>query len=100
MKFGLNEEDLQFLSQNLILPLKQQGLRVFIFGSRATGKNHPYSDIDILLEGPIDQDASRTISQIQEFFEESNFPYKIDLVKAENLASSYRPGVLRDRVEV
>ncbi|MCO5113831.1 MAG: nucleotidyltransferase domain-containing protein [Bdellovibrionaceae bacterium] len=100
MKFGLKESDLLFLQENLIQPLKGQGFKVYVFGSRATGKNHPFSDIDILLEGNVSSDKDIIIIQIKELFEESNFPYKIDLVKSENLAQSYRPSVMKDRVEV
>lgn len=100
MKFGLKDSDFAFLEQNLIRPLKNQGLKIYIFGSRATGKNHPFSDIDLLLEGATNEEAESRIAQIKELFEESNFPYKIDLVKAADLAQSYRPSVMRDRIEV
>lgn len=99
MKFGLRDSDFLFLQKNLIQPLKAHGFRVYIFGSRATGKNHPFSDIDILLEKGGDK-ADFQMSKLKEFFEESNFPYKIDLVRSEDLAESYRPSVMKDRVEV
>ncbi|MEN0059143.1 MAG: nucleotidyltransferase domain-containing protein [Bdellovibrio sp.] len=100
MKFGLKDSDFDFLEKNLILPLKDRGFKVYIFGSRATGKNHPFSDVDILIEGEISAESSSKIGAIKEFFEESNFPYKIDLVNERHLAESYRPGVMRERIEI
>lgn len=100
MKFGLKDSNFSFLDQNLIQPLKKSGFTVYIFGSRATGKNHPFSDIDILIAGNITTQNSAQIGAIKELFEESNFPYKIDLVHESHLAESYRPGVMRVRVEV
>lgn len=100
MKFGLKESDFNFLKTNLIQPLRQSGQRIYIFGSRATGKNHPFSDVDILIEGIDSSEVRSQVGIIKEFFEESNFPYKIDLVTAEDLAQSYRPSVMKDRIEV
>lgn len=100
MKFGLNDTNYNFLVQKLIQPLKQIGLKVFIFGSRSTGKNHPFSDIDILIEGEITPSIDHEIINLKNFFEESNFPYKIDLVYEKNLAKSYRDNVLKTRIEI
>lgn len=100
MKFGLKDSDFNFLEKNLIVPLKDRGFRVYIFGSRATGKNHPFSDVDILIEGEVSVENDSKIGAIKELFEESNFPYKIDLVNEKHLAESYRPSVMKDRIEM
>ena len=100
MKFGLKDSYFDFLEKELILPLKDRGFRVYIFGSRATGKNHAFSDVDILINGEISIENDSKIGSIRELFEESNFPYKIDLVHEKYLAESYRPSVMRDRIEL
>jgi len=100
MRFGLNEDDFAFLHRNLIQPLRLKGLKVYIFGSRASGKNHPFSDVDILVEGDFDDDVDSEIFRIKEQFEESNFPIKIDLVKSSDLAKSYQESVMSERVEI
>lgn len=101
MKFGLSSSEYEFLDKNLIQPLKKAKARVFIFGSRAQQKHHKFSDIDILFieENSSPVDAS-LLSNILIFFEDSNFPYKIDLVNNKNLASNYRSNVESTRVEV
>jgi len=52
--------------------------KIYLFGSRATGKASPFSDIDIAVESidPIDG----KLSEIRYTIEESTIPFKVDLV--------------------
>lgn len=101
MKFGLSESEYEFIDKNLIEPLKQHRAKVYIFGSRATQKNHKFSDIDILfIEDKLMPIDISFISKILLFFEDSHFPYKVDLVNDQNLAHSYRQSVESSRVQV
>ena len=101
VRFGLNSSDLDFLMQNLVQPLKDQKAKVFIFGSRAIGKHHQFSDVDLLfVEDPNNSIDSSLISKIIILFEESRFPYKIDLVNDRDLAKSYRQNVEASKVEL
>lgn len=100
MKFGLSESEYNFLHQHLVERLARKGLTVYIFGSRSTGKNHPFSDVDILLEGDFTAEVEKEILSVKDFFEESNFPYKVDLVRMKDLAQSYHSSVMRDRIRL
>jgi predicted nucleotidyltransferase len=101
VKFGLNQSDLTFLNQNLVQPLKDRKAKVFIFGSRAIGKHHQFSDVDLLfVEDPKSPIDSSFISNLITLFEESRFPYKIDLVNDRVLAKSYRPSVENSKIEL
>lgn len=93
MIYGMSEEQFEILNRMVLLPLKQHGAKVFIFGSRATGQHHPYSDVDLLYKADTSF-PSGFIAKIQEAIEESRFPFTVDLVAEENLASSYRPSVI------
>jgi predicted nucleotidyltransferase len=54
------------------------GAEVFLFGSRAKNTNQEFSDIDIAIKSPnLDFEA---LAKIRFDLEESNLPYKIDLV--------------------
>ena len=101
MKFGMTDEQYQLLNKLVIEPLKKNNAKVFIFGSRVGTKYHSHSDIDILFQKP---DASTLpaglLSEIREAIEESRFPFTVDLVDKEELASSYRSSVLATMVEV
>lgn len=58
--------------------LDKNTYQAFIFGSRATGTNRKYSDIDIGIKGPILDIA--TLAKIKSAFEESTLPYNVDVV--------------------
>ncbi|NUM89379.1 MAG: nucleotidyltransferase domain-containing protein [Bdellovibrionales bacterium] len=85
--------------ENLISPLKKRGARVFIFGSRAMGRHKKFSDVDLLYREstviPLHE-----ISRLLSGMEDSSFAYKIDLVRDQELAQSYRENVERAMVEL
>jgi len=99
MKFGLNESEFDYFQKELVSPLKKIGAKVWVFGSRARGDHHKFSDIDILIESS-NKETNTLLSMIRERFEEGNFPYKIDLLLIEDLAQSYKDNVLNDRVKI
>lgn len=100
MKFGLPEEHYRVLEEKLIKPIKSQHVKIYIFGSRAKGAPHKYSDVDILVDDSAGSVNVREISRILDWFENSNFPYKIDLVYESQLADSYRQDVEASRREL
>lgn len=99
MKFGLSESQMEILLRLAIEPLKAAGASVWIFGSRARGDQVQFSDVDLLysFSGKIPQGL---ISSISENLEDSRLPVKVDLVSEDELAESYRAGVIRERVSV
>lgn len=93
MKFGMSDEQFETLNRLVIKPLKNQGAEVFIFGSRVSGKHHPYSDVDLLYKS-IRPLPPGLLAEIKEAIEESRFPFTVDLVAEDELASSYRASVI------
>lgn len=100
MKFGLSPSEFDFLQAHLIQPLKDCGARVFIFGSRATGKYQQFSDIDILFVDSASVIQDSFLNELKNKIEESSFPYKLDLVNNSQLASSYRAQVESQKIEL
>ena len=99
MTFGIESYDWQQLSALVIDPLKTSGASVWIFGSRARGDHQPFSDVDLLYEYPQGGiNGGLVPSEVKEQIENSNFPYKVDLVQVSDVAESYRSGVLADRL--
>lgn len=96
-RFGLSQPHWVLLTRLLLQPVKEAGGRVWIFGSRARGDYRQFSDLDVLIGGPI---TPSLISSIGEQLEESTLPIRVDLVFEPNLADAYRSGVLNERVEV
>ena len=89
----------QIISDLVLEPLKKNGARVWIYGSRALGTHKKYSDIDLLylISTPLPRGL---IGGIEEKLEESALPFKVDLVNEHNLAESYRANVQAQKVEV
>jgi predicted nucleotidyltransferase len=65
MKFGLNDQEYQFLLVNVVRPLEQQGAKVYCYGSRARGTHRPFSDVDLMVEGG--ENVSGRVGEISEF---------------------------------
>ncbi len=88
-RFGLEPRHLEILERIFSNHLSPgQVLLVWIFGSRATGKNRPFSDIDLLLEATPPIDFS-TQAKLAHELEESNLPFKVDLIPLEQLYLPY-----------
>ncbi|MFN7905548.1 MAG: nucleotidyltransferase family protein [Pseudobdellovibrionaceae bacterium] len=101
MKFGLQDRDFEILKQLLISPLKSKHAKLFVFGSRARNKHHPFSDLDLFyVEDDRNPISSIEISNIRENLENSNLPIKIDLVNWVDLAESYKPSADHDKIEI
>ncbi len=101
MKFGLTQSEIELLRSLALDPLKRQGARVWLFGSRARGDYKPFSDIDLLYEVPEGVLLpAGVLGRIEEELEDSNLPYKVDIVNLDEIASSYRDGILADRIPV
>ncbi|MCB0411986.1 MAG: nucleotidyltransferase domain-containing protein [Bdellovibrionales bacterium] len=99
-RFGLSSEDYALFENLLIQPMKNKGYRIWVFGSRARGKHHKYSDIDVLYESKFHSQDARFIGDLEESLENSNLPIKVDLVNVEDLATSYEQSVFVPRIEI
>ena len=80
--------------------LKQTSLKTpveaWVFGSRATGRERPYSDLDILISSSTPLDW-RARADLQDAFEASNLPFRVDVVEEARLAPAIAPRVLAER---
>jgi uncharacterized protein len=95
MKISLTEDELKFIKDRVVKPLKKHGADIYVFGSRAKGTCSKFSDLDLLVRSKtVNQDLRKEIAKVSEFLMESNFPYKVDLVVEDDLAQSYRDDIL------
>lgn len=69
--------------------LDSKTVRVYVFGSRAGNRARPESDLDILLRGTSEIPYS-TLTQLKEAFEESDIPYKIDVLDYFSVSDRFR----------
>lgn len=72
---------------------------VFFFGSRVDNTANPASDLDVLLknEDPI---ALSTMSQIKEELEQSDLPFKVDLIDYHQFTKKMLKNISRSLVRV
>lgn len=98
--FGLKEKDWEIVVKQLINPLKAHGAQVWVFGSRARGNHHPFSDLDVLYDLNGQRLPLSQVAGMQQSLEDSSLPIKVDFVNVADLAESYRDSVFRDRTAV
>jgi len=65
MKHGLNEEEFQLLDQIAVTPLKKQGARVWLFGSRASGNHQKFSDVAREFASRLDRAVKRGAPRVK-----------------------------------
>jgi predicted nucleotidyltransferase len=86
-RLDLRPKDLALV--RAILRRHVPGCRVWVFGSRATGRAKPMSDLDLAIED------GQSLSLIElgglaEAFEESDLPMKVDVVDLSQASPAFR----------
>ncbi len=71
-------------------------IQVYLFGSRARGDNRSCSDIDLALAS--DVDLSMDIALINYYLEESDLPYKVDLVEYKKMSEKLQESIIKEGV--
>lgn len=72
-----------------LLDQRLPGVEARVFGSRARGDARPYSDLDLALIG--DEALPRqTLWLLEEDFEESDLPFRVDLVDWHRINEAFR----------
>ncbi|HLC07121.1 MAG TPA: nucleotidyltransferase domain-containing protein [Candidatus Babeliales bacterium] len=67
----------------------------YAFGSRARGNPKPLSDLDLCF---FDHIPSNVLSRLDEDFEESDLPYKVDIVDWNKCSDTFRAIIKKDLV--
>lgn len=90
--FGLSKKDIDLLKSIFEKYFsEEQDLKIYLFGSRATGKFKEFSDIDIAIKSK--KNLGNLLFKIQSELEDSDLPYKVDLLNWNNIAKEYLPGI-------
>ncbi len=71
--------------------------KVLVFGSRAKGTAKNLSDLDLVILDDIDKSTYR---KIMDEFEESNLPFKVDLIIWNKIDSNFQNHIKNDLVEL
>ncbi len=92
------DQDIQKIREIIQARLAKYPVRIFLFGSHATGLARSTSDIDVAVLSQIELPAG-LLSQVREDFEESNVLYNVDLVDISKTDEAFRQRVLSEGVE-
>lgn len=87
---GMNQQQaLNDIRQIIRRNLPDKNYRIFLFGSRAGGFARRFSDFDIGIAGKTRVPA-RQFNQIQSDLEDSDFPYKVEIVDFKDIQESFK----------
>ena len=75
--------------------LKNEKVKIFLFGSRARGDNFTVSDVDIGYI-PKDNFDDKKITFLKEKIENSTIPYKVEVVNFNNVSEDFKNEALKD----
>ena len=73
--------------------LKKYPYTFYAYGSRVTGKNRKYSDLDLCYKEII---PTKIILDIQEELEESDIPFRVDLVYWDDMPEGFQKLIEKD----
>ncbi len=71
---------------------------VWAFGSRIQGRAKTYSDLDLVIVGQ-QQIPLKIYYQIQDAFEESALPYRVDILDWHRISADFKAVILKQYVD-
>lgn len=94
-RVALSHAEWEIVSE--ILRRRLPGREIWVYGSRARGvRVKKYSDLDLAIEGPPLSLEAR--SDLAEAFDNSDLPFKVDIIEVESLEPEFRQRVEVDKV--
>ncbi|WP_408098792.1 nucleotidyltransferase domain-containing protein [Peredibacter sp. HCB2-198] len=96
-QFGLSDKYIKLIKQ-IIQDVfgSETDAKVYIFGSRATGKHRRNSDIDFAIKSQ-DLKLDKKITLFRDKIENSALPYKIDIAAWDDLLKEYLPKIEKEK---
>jgi len=89
---------LKILRELVIRYTLNHKIKVYLFGSRAQGKEHKLSDVDIAIL-PSEPLSPGFIAALREKIEESTIPYSVDIIDLSQVDASFRKKILAEAIE-
>ncbi len=90
------EEEYKDKIIKLLMALFPQG-KIYLFGSRATGRNQPFSDIDIAIDAG-KQLPIENIDEANAIMASLNIPYKVDIVDFHHISSTMQELIMKEKI--
>jgi len=96
--FGLDDKQIAFIKEILRKNINNPNAKFYIFGSRSKEKHSKYSDVDIAIES-FDFDFNQKL-KIELDFENSTFPYKVDIINLNEINENFKNLIKNDLKEI
>lgn len=93
------EESFDLIRDTIYKHLSKEEYGAFVFGSRADGTARRWSDIDVGIRGA-KQVPGSLIEIVREELEESDIPYKVEVVDFAKVSDKFRRFALEEVVEL
>ncbi len=90
-------EYLQQLKNLSLSIFENEPVKIILFGSRARGDQNPTSDVDIGII-PRSGSCAKATTLLKEKIEESNIPFKVDVVNLKETSEDFYNEAIKDAV--
>lgn len=90
--------EITHLQRQIILKILEEYVpdaKVWAFGSRVKGTAKKYSDLDLLIMGKEKMSINR-LGELQEAFQESDLPFRVDLVDWHRITPEFRDLIMQE----
>ncbi|KKO20241.1 MAG: hypothetical protein DCC43_05805 [Candidatus Brocadia sp.] len=94
-KSKTDKESLVVLKETVVTLLKNEKVKIILFGSRARGDNYISSDVDIGII-PVGQFNEKPITLLREKIDNLNIPYKVEIVNLSEVSEEFRKEIMKD----
>lgn len=98
-KLDINPEYLTLIKTILRQHLPSNA-KVGVFGSRVTGKARKYSDVDLIINISGENVPIQTLFVLATEFEESDLPFKVDVVDWNKLSAEFQEMIADEIIEL
>lgn len=78
------------ITRNILTKNLPINTTIWVFGSRAKGTARKFSDLDLLIDTNHQPLHLETMTSLMDDFEESDLPYKVDIVDWNTISDSFR----------
>ena len=93
-KQGIQLSDEQRALVETLLARHLPGVEAWAFGSRVKGNARPWSDLDLVVFAAPAQETA--VAELREAFEESDLPFRVDLLVWDEIPDSFRKQIRRN----
>ncbi|MCP4252953.1 MAG: nucleotidyltransferase domain-containing protein [Candidatus Scalindua sp.] len=90
-----NSASIHNLKKCVLEYLGNENVKIVVFGSRARGDNITSSDVDIGII-PKGEFNRNSLTLLREFIENSNIPFKVDIVDFSSTSEQFKSEALKD----